>query len=141
MGPESTPSDSFVDAFMRLPPPLQGIAIFGIAIGFGAVLIRRFLKRTASEEPASKLYAAGVPAELTELDAVLDLVKTFDQVGLQLMKNEVAAAGMVQALGRIADIVGQIMADLHQEREEFERTPPRRKPRVRRTVAKKTSGG
>lgn len=133
MAAESTAGDGWLEAILALPPPIQGVVFFGLAIGAGVVIVRRFLRRLKIEPETRlpKLYGAGEVSPLTDLEPFVSLVAQLDLLTTQIMKNEVtnsSFAGQVSVvaerldvlgtkIGQLVDITGQLLVDMRLERE------------------------
>lgn len=124
MATPTEPGPDWVQGITSLPPQLQGIAVFGIAIGLGFFLGRRFLKRLVQEPPEPKVLAVGEPTTFADMQPVKELVKQLDLIGIQLMKNEVSSSSVIDAfiehtkqLSRVVDLIGELVTDIKIERE------------------------
>lgn len=125
---ETPESPDWVGFFSGLSPQLQGIVVFGVAIGAGIFLGRRYLKRLVENAPEPQVFAAGEPTTFTDMAPIRDLLKNVDLLTLQAMKNEVAVSSLVTAFGhavtsiggsidKLCDIAGQLMVDMREQRE------------------------
>ncbi len=128
MAEPATQGTDWAGVFNGLSPQLQGIVLFGAAIGGGIYLGRRYLKRLVTDPPEPRVFAAGEPTSFTDMKPIRDLLENVNLLTLQAMKLEVAVSGLVDVVGtaaddinksieKLADIAGQLMLDLREQRE------------------------
>lgn len=126
---EPTNSPDWAGFINGLSPQLQGIVLFGAAIGGGIYLGRRYLKRLMIEPPEPKVFAAGEPTSFTDMKPIRDLLENVNLLTLQAMKIEVGVSSLIEAfqeagtnlnksIEKVADIAGQLMLDMREQRQE-----------------------
>jgi hypothetical protein len=140
--------NSWTDFFVGLPPSLQGVFVVIVAGGVGWAGYRQFFRGLRGEGgPSSSDFAVGEPTTFADMSSVKNLVKNVDLLCLQMMKSAMAAEAQAAHTAKLCDLVGQLLVDLRDQREEKElndahqrgydeamREKPgaRRAPRVRR---------
>lgn len=98
-----------------LPPPLQGVAIFGIFVGVTWVLVQRFMKRLTVEPAEKKLVAVGEAFQFADMQPVRDLAKGLDAALAQSVKTETAIVRVAEGFEAHAtklDAILQVGAEL-----------------------------
>lgn len=125
---EAPAANNFLEIFNSLPPALQGAAVVGVAVGFGLVLWKRFAARFHLESQEPTVLAVGDPTTIADMGPIRDLIKAVATLTDRHVQTEVATnalivamtehtKGLTTGLERLADICGQIMLDLREERE------------------------
>lgn len=98
----TTGNGDWLSAILSLPPQLQGIVLFGAAVGGGIVIARRYLRRL-QKGPTEKVVALNETPTIVEVQQLEALAESVGRLADQV--------------SRLVDVAGEILMDVKLERQ------------------------
>lgn len=142
-GPSADDSSSWLDMFAALPTQLQGVFVTVVAFVVGYLLYRKFFTQLRGDGPKATDLVIGGPTSITDLSPVKALTEKVGALADSMATN-------TAKLGEVADLIGQLLTDMRDERdaeekeqiarEAFERGLATPRPRRRQRPSKPKAG-
>lgn len=126
--------NDWTSIFLGLPPTIQGVVATLGTLMVGYFAYQKFMRRLRGDEPSSTDLMVGDPTTFTDMTSVKKLAAAVEQLTLQMMKSAVSSDGVAaqvassavsnmevaKSLTHLCDLVGQLLIDMREQREEQE---------------------
>lgn len=93
-----------------MPPLMQVVVVLAAAIVLAFIYGRKFLRHLVAGADQPRDFAIGEPTTFADMQPVRDLV-------VATKDNTLVTGNLMQSIGRLTDLVGQLVVDLREERE------------------------